>query len=159
AAPPRAPYLQQLRVFNLPVDRSLTRTRWWLVPRRYDEVVAWYVAHTPANRDTASYHAGGRLAPRAQVYWQPRTASTAYSPPSRVVTYRRLAPLLPAIRADVTLAPRADRTARTLVPTTVTSVQITKRAIDGPHTTPTTVTITDQGRILPVIAVFNGVRG
>jgi hypothetical protein len=155
-APPRhARHLDRLRVFNLPVDQSLTRTRFWLVPLRYDRLVAWYAANTAANPDTASHHAGGRPVPEAQVYWQTHTTSKAFSPPSEVVAYVRLGPHLTAIRTDVTLAARADRTARTLVPSHVTSIQVTKRAVDGSDTTPTTVTVSDQARIVPVITAVN----
>jgi hypothetical protein len=159
APPPHARHLTRLRVFDLPVDQTLTQTRWWLVPLRYDRLVAWYVANTPADRDTASYHAGGRLAREAEVDWQTHHTSKAFSPPTDVVAYTGLGPHLTAIRTDVTLAARADRTAKTLVPTTVTSVQITRRAIDGTDTTPTTITTTDQSRIFHVIAAFNRVRG
>jgi hypothetical protein len=159
APPPRARYLRRLHYFNLPVDQSLTRTRWWLVPRRYDRLVAWYVARTTANRDTTSYHPGGRSGPRADFHWQTHHTSKAFSPPTDVVTYIRLGPHLTAIRTDVTLAARADRTVKTLVPAAVTSLQITKRTIDGTDTTPTTTTITDQASIFAVIAAFDRVRG
>jgi hypothetical protein len=45
------------------------------------------------------------------------------------------------------------------VPASVTSVQITRHAIDGPQTSPRSVTVTDQGRIFTVIAAFNRIRG
>jgi hypothetical protein len=143
----------------LPVDTSLTRTRWWLVPLRYDRLVDWYVAHTPANRDTTSYHHGGRSIPRAEVYWQSHHATKAYSAPAEVVSYQRLGPRLTAIRTDVTIAARADRTADTLAPASVTSLKVTKRAIDGPDTTPQTVTVTDQRLISPVITAFDHTLG
>jgi hypothetical protein len=76
-----------------------------------------------------------------------------------VVAYTALGPHTTAIRTDVTLAARADRTADTLVPATVTSLDITKRAIDGSDTTPTTVTVTDKGHILGVVAAFDRARG
>jgi hypothetical protein len=130
-----------------------------LVHLRYDRLVDWYVAHTPANHDTTSYHHGGKSVPQAEVYWQTHRAAKAYSPPAEVVAYTRLGPKLTAIRTDVTLAARADRTARTLVPTSVTSLQVTKRAIDGDDTSPKTVTVTDPSRIYAVIAAFNRVPG
>jgi hypothetical protein len=159
APPPHARYLKQLTEFNLPVDQSLTRTRFWLVRQGIDPVLAWYVHHTAANRDTASYRQGGRLSPKALVWWQPHLRSKAFSPPTKVVSYRRLGPHLTAIRTDVTLAARADRTAGTMVPSTVTSLQITRQTIDGTNTAPTRVTTTDLGSIFQVIDAFNHAAG
>jgi hypothetical protein len=113
----------------------------------------------PADRDTASYHHGGRLSPKALVWWQPDLRSKAFSPPTKVVSYRRLGPHLTAIRTDVTLAARADRTAETLVPDSVTSLEIAKWTIDDKGTDPTTVTATDQGSVFRVIDAFNRVAG
>jgi hypothetical protein len=157
--PPHARYLEKLRYFNLPVDQSLTRTRFWLVPRGIDQVVTWYVHHFSADRDTATYHHGGRLAPKAGVWWQPHLRSKAFSPPTKVVSYIRLGPHLTAIRTDLTLAARADRTAQTLVPTSVTSLEISQWTIDGNGTAPTTVTTTDEGSIFRVIDAFNHTAG
>jgi hypothetical protein len=159
APPPHARHLRRLRVFSYPVNPSLTRTRWWLVPRRYDALVSWYAANTPADRDTTSYHAGGKSVPEAEMYWRVHGTSKAYSPPTEVVSYARLGPKLTAIRTDVTLAARADRTSETLVPDNVTSMQISRHAIDGPDTAPTTVTVTDQNFIFAVVAAFDRVRG
>jgi hypothetical protein len=128
-------------------------------PLRYTQLVDWYVTHTPANRGTTSYHRGGRSQPQAQMYWRTHDTSPAYSPPVAVVGYTRLGPNLTAIRTDVTLAARADRTAETLVPGSVTSLQITKRAIDGPDASPRTITVTDLNRIFPVVAAFDRIRG
>jgi hypothetical protein len=130
-----------------------------LVPLRFDRLVDWYVVHTPANHDTTSYHHGGKSVPQAEVYWKTHQAAKAYSAPAEVVSYSRLGPNLTAIRTDVTLAARADRTAETLVPTSVNRLEITRRAIDGPDTSPRTVTVTDPSRILAVITAFNHVRG
>jgi hypothetical protein len=159
APPPGARYLERLTYFNLPVNQSLTRTRFWLIPQGIDPVVAWYAHHFPADRDTASYHPGGRLAPKAAVHWQPHARSKAFSPPTKVVSYIRLGPHLTAIRADVTLAARADRTSETLILNTVTSLEIGKWTIDRTGTDPTTVTTTDQGSIFRVIDAFNHVAG
>jgi hypothetical protein len=157
--PPHARHLRRLRVFSYPVDPSLTRTQWWLVPRRYDALVAWYAANTPADRDTTSYHSGGKSVPEAELYWRVHDTSKAYSPPTEVVSYARLGPELTAIRTDVTLAARADRTSKTLVPDNVTSMLISRHAIDGPDTAPKTVTVTDQNFIFAVIDAFDRVRG
>lgn len=159
APPPDGRYLRRLHAFIHPVDTSLTRTRWWLVPRRHDRLVAWYVAHTPAERGTTLISGASRPSPEAEVYWQTQKVSKAYSSPAEVVAYTRLGPHLTAIRTDVTLAARADRTAKTLVPTTVTSLRITRSAMDRSGTSPETVTVTDQGHIFAVIAAFNRVPG
>jgi hypothetical protein len=159
-APPRhAPRLRRSHVDFVPVDPSLTRTRWWLVPLPYAKLVSWYVAHTPADRNTTSYHRGGRSLPQAQMYWRIHSTPKAYSPPVEVVGYAKLGPHLTALRTDITLAARADRTKETLVPATVTSLQITKRAIDGPDASPRSITVTDPSRISPIVAAFDRVRG
>lgn len=159
APPPDARYLRRLHGFTYPVDTSLTRTRWWLVPRRHDRLVAWYVAHTPAVRGTTLIPGASKPSPEAQIYWQTQKTSKAYSSPAEVVAYTRLGPNLTAIRTDVTLAARADRTAKTLVPTTVTSLQITRSALNAANSPPETVTVTDQSHIYTVIAAFNNVPG
>jgi hypothetical protein len=76
-----------------------------------------------------------------------------------VVSYARLSANATAIRTDVTLAARYDRTAETLVPTTVTSIDITKRAIDGRNTTPTTATVDNPALISRVVNAFNNLDG
>jgi hypothetical protein len=159
AAPRRAPHLRRLGAYIGPVDTSLTRTGWWLVPLRYDRLVAWYAAHTGANAGSAYLAGATTPAPDGELDWQTRDASSAYSAPVDVVAYTQLGPHLTALRTDVTLAARADRTAKTLVPATVTSIDITKQAIDGPNTSPTTVTVTDQMRVLAVVAAFDALKG
>src|SRR5215471_18311337 len=158
-APPHAPHLRRLRAYIGPVDTSLTRTAWWLVPLRYDRLVAWYAAHTGANVRSAYVAGATTPSPDAELYWQTHAASSAYSAPVDVVAYTQLGPHLTALRTDVTLAARADRTAKTLVPATVTSIDITKQAIDGPDTSPVTVTVTGQMRILAIVAAFDALKG
>jgi hypothetical protein len=158
-APDQAPHLRGLHAYIGPVDRTLTRTSWWLVPLRYDRLVAWYVAHTPADPRTTYVPGATTPSPDAQIYWQTHHRYPAFSPPAEVVAYTKLGPRTTAIRTDLTLAARADRALDTLVPATVTSLEITRRAIDGPDTTPTTVTITDQSHILDVVAAFDRARG
>jgi hypothetical protein len=158
-APSRARHLRRLGAIISPLDLSLTKTGWWLVPLRYDRLVAWYAAHTPADPRTTRPPDSSRPAADAEVYWRTRASATAYSPPAEIVSYTRLGPHTTAIRADVTLAARADRTAATLVPAGVTSMEITKQAIDGPDTSPTTVAVTDRGRIFDVVAAFDHTPG
>ena len=158
-APRHAPHLRRLSAYVGPVDTSLTRTGWWLVPLRYGRLVAWYTAHTGAYTGSAYVFGATRPSPDAGLDWQTRDASPAYSAPVDVVAYTQLGPHLTALRTDVTLAARADRTAKTLVPATVASIDITKRAIDGPNTAPTTVTVTDHMRVLAVVAAFDALKG
>jgi hypothetical protein len=141
------------------VDTSLTRTGWWLVPLRYDRLVAWYVAHTPADVRSTYLPDAPTPAPDAALDWVTQDASTAYSTPVDVVEYSRLGPHVTALRADVTLAARADRTAETLVPANVTSIDITKKAIDGPDTSPQTVTAFNRRDMLAAVAAFDSLRG
>ena len=138
---------------------TLTRTGWWRVPLSYDRLVGWYAAHTPA--DVAStYPPGSRSpAPQAVLTWATPNTSPAYSSPVEVVDYARLGPQLTAIRADVTLAARADRTAETFAPQAVFRINITKQAIDGPDTTPKTGTVLNQSKIRPVVLAFNRLQG
>ena len=159
AAPRRAPRLRQLGAYIEPVDTTLTRTGWWLVPLRYDQLVAWYTARTPTDVRSTYPPNSTSSARAAEFDWPTRDRSAAYSTPVDVVDYTRLGPHLTAIRTDVTLAARADRTAPTLVPMTVTSVDVTKRAIDGPDTTPKTVTVANPARILPVVDAFDALSG
>lgn len=158
-APRGAPHLRRLGAYVGPVEESLTRTGWWLVPMRHERLVAWYAAHTPA--DVRSTYVPGATAPSpdAVLEWTTDDASPAYSTPVDVVGYTRLGPRLTALRTDVTLAARADRTAATLVPTTVSRIDVTGRALDGPDTSPRTVTVTGRGRVLDVVAAFDSLQG
>jgi hypothetical protein len=151
-------YLGRLRAIDGPVDRSLTRTRWWIVPRGYRRLIDWYVAHTPADRRSAQYPSG-RTATWATLEWESHGSAVAHSPPSMVMTYSRLSPHRTAIRTDVTLAARDDRTAPTLVPRSVTRIEITRQAIDGPDASPRTATVSDQGDINAVVAAYDRAPG
>jgi len=158
-APRHAPHLRRLGAYIGPVDMSLTRTGWWLVPLRFDRLVAWYAAHTGANVRSAYVAGATTPSPDAALAWQTGDASSAYTAPVDVVAYTQLGPHLTALRTDVTLAARADRTAKTLVPATVTSIDITQKAIDGPDTSPATVTVTDQMRVLAIAGAFDALKG
>jgi hypothetical protein len=76
-----------------------------------------------------------------------------------VVWYARLGAHRTAIRTHVTLAARYDRTSPTLVPATVTSIDITKSAIDGPATPPTNVTVSDPALLSSVVSAFDNLDG
>jgi hypothetical protein len=152
--------LRRLGAYNGPVDRSLTRTAWWVVPLSYTDLVAWYDAHSPA--DVASTFApdASSPAPHATLDWEASTPSEAYSQPAAAVSYIRRGPHITAIRTDATLAARYDRTAETLVPGTVTSIDITKSAIDGEPRPPSSdATVTDPTRLTSIVSTFNDLPG
>jgi hypothetical protein len=158
AAP--TPRLRHLGAYIGPVDPSLTETSWWVVPLSYGDLVAWYDAHSPANTGSAYADPDSTSpVPEGDLYWETRDPSAAYSSPAAVVSYARLDAHTTAVRTDVTLAARYDRTAETLVPSTVTSIDITRSAIDGPREPPTTATLTDPALLGDVGSAFNNLAG
>jgi hypothetical protein len=132
----------------------VTKTRWWVVSEGYRRLIDWYAAHTPADRRETQYP-NGTIAKQAVLEWETHGRSPAYSPPAMIVAYTRLGAHSTAFRTDVTLAARADRTAHTMVPATVTRIEITRQAIDGPNASPNTVTVTDQADIDAVVDAFD----
>jgi hypothetical protein len=143
-----------------PVDPSLTRKNWWVVPKSYADLVAWYAARTHANLGSAYYGPGlTGLSPNGDIDWQIHDKSPAYLTPIAVVSYASLGANSTAIRTNATLAARSDRTADTRVPTTVASIEITKKAIDGPTTTPMTATVTDSATLDKALLAFNRLKG
>lgn len=123
----------------------------------YDELVRWYGAHSPASLGSARY-ADGSLSPRSVLYWQIHGDSTAYSPPMAQVSYVRLSPKRTAIRTDVTLAARYDRTVETFVPRGVGRIEVTKTALGGNPRSESAVA-TDPAVITRVVAAFNHLSG
>jgi hypothetical protein len=140
-----------------PVDPSLTRTRWWTVPMPYGALVHWYAAHSPARLGSA-YFPDGSVSPHGDLFWEMQAASAAYSAPTAVVSYVRSGPGSTALRTDVTLAARDDRTASTLVPPEVTRVDITRTALGGPAH-PEYGTVTDPRLLARVTSAFNHLIG
>lgn len=157
SAPART--LGHLATYVEPVDLSLTQTNWWVVPLSYGDLVAWYDAHTPANVGSAYGSNSSSPVPDGDLYWQTHDKSKAYSSPAVAVSYARLGSHSTAIRTDATLAARYDRTPVTLVPTTVTSIDITKSAIDGPPTPPATATVSNPALLSSVVSAFNKLQG
>ncbi|GAB3774356.1 hypothetical protein FB382_003731 [Nocardioides ginsengisegetis] len=158
SAPTRS--LSHLRVIDGYVDLSLKQTNWWEVPLSYGDLVTWYDTHSPANTDSAFMGPGSTSPePVGDLMWETHETSEAYSSPAVVVSYARLDDDTTAIRTDVTLAARYDRTAETLVPSTVTSVDITKSAIDGPSRAPVTATVTDPKLLARITSAFNDLNG
>jgi hypothetical protein len=123
----------------------------------YDELVYWYGAHSSANLSSARYP-DGSLSPHSTLYWEIPVDSTAYSAPFAQVSYIRQGPKRTAIRTDVTLAARYDRTAATFVPHGVTRIEVTKTALGGPPRPKSTV-VTDPALVARVVAAFNHLTG
>jgi len=61
--------------------------------------------------------------------------------------------------SQVSLPARADRTPSTLVPSTVSSIDVTRQAIDGPNRTPKTVRVTDHKQLVAVVNAFDSLNG
>lgn len=145
--------LNQLGVYAQEVDSSLTQTAWYVVPLGHRELVEWYVANSPSNTSSAYPPDSTTPATEGDLYWQPGSASDAFSQPAAVVSYARLGPYRTALRADATLAARFDRTSETLLPVVVDSVEIARSELGNPTDRPSTRRVTD-----PVIAARIAVR-
>lgn len=145
AVSPRS--LHKLGAYYDDVDPSLTRTAFWIVPMSHVDLVDWYAAHTPAERAETLTPDSNEPAPEAVMSWAVRRPTTAYTQPAMVVAYARLGPERTALRIDVTLAARYDRTAETLVPPTgLEAATITAHSLSG-QATPRPVTITDPAEL------------
>lgn len=154
-----APRLKQSGCFCSPLDPSLTQTNYWVVPLAPGALVAWYDAHSPADTSGSLPPHSKVPAPMGDLMWEVPSAADAYSRPTVFISYARLDAHTTAIRTDVYLAARSDRTAETLVPRSVTSIDITKRAIDGPDPTVVSTTVKDPAHLTDVASVFNGLDG
>jgi hypothetical protein len=160
AAPVRA--LRGLHAILEPVDPTLRITRWWSVPTPHAEVAGWYrTHHSEGARVVDGYGpASKRPRPVATIDWSVPADTTGYSPPAVIVTYASTGPDTTALEISVTLAARADRVAATLVPATVTSIDISRIPIDGPDPrTTTTATVTDERRIVALVAAYDRLPG
>lgn len=151
--------LGHLGVYNAPLDPSLTRTNWWVVPMSYRDLVNWYRSHSPANRGSAYGPDGATPSPHGDMDWAIPGHSASYSTPAAVVSYARLGPATTAIRTDATLAARYDRTSATLVPSNVTRIDITKTILGNPALHARTTTATDPALLTRVTAAFNTLGG
>lgn len=154
------PALRRLRLTNGPVDPSLTRTRWWVVPLSYRQVVSWYDAHSPASISSVEDPSGSGVVTPGDLYWPVRAADpAAYSAPTVVVSYARLGRHATALRTDVMIAARADRTAETLVPPEVQSVEVSRSSLSGPSRRRETGATSDPALVAKVASAYNGLRG
>jgi len=152
--------MRHLTAYMEPVDGTLVRPRWWIVRMPYLEVVHWYVDHTPANIATTIAPGSPTPVAESELYWRAGQATDAYSSPWEVVAYAKLGPARTALRTDVTLGYRFDRTAETFVPATVTSIDVTSVSIEASDGgLRTTATLTDPASIGNVVAAFNGLLG
>ncbi len=123
----------------------------------YRELVHWYGAHSPANLGSA-YFPDGSLSPHGDLDWAIHVDTTAYSPPAALVSYAREGPNRTAIRTDVTLAARYDRTASTVAPRNVTRIDITRTVLGGPAR-PKAAAVTDPALLTRITAAFNNLTG
>jgi hypothetical protein len=141
------------------VDPTLTQTAWWIVPMSYRDLVAWYGWHTPA--DVRSTYTPGSASPAAAgvLSWSTGSATSAYTAPGIVVSYARRGAESTAVRVDVTLAARDDRTAATFVSQDVTRIDITRTDIVAPVAAPATVSVTSPGRVRRIVNAFNALDG
>ena len=142
------------------VDPSLSRTGFWIVPRSHVGLVQWYADHTPANPDETKVSGSSTPEPYAVMFWEVGKDRAAYTQPAIVVSYARLGPGRTALRIDVTLAARDDRTAETLVPVAaLESVTITSHTVTAGVEPPPPVTVTDDTQLRTLGEVFNRARG
>ena len=154
--PPRArptpdsptPQLRRLRAQVGDVDPSLTRTGWWIVPMSYDDLVAWYEDAVPDS-----------FAEADGITWWTEAGTAAYTTPAVIVSVAHRGEVSTAMRVDVTLAARDDRTAVTYVPQGVTSVDLTRSFPYRPAPPPSTVTVVDRDRIESIVGAFNRLAG
>ena len=158
---PKSRWLRHLGCQCGEVDETLTRTGWWTVPLSYPNMLRWYETHTPANTSGSYYDiAKTEPSPHGELDWSTTTRSAAYSTPEIVITYVRLDAATTALRVDVTLAARYERTAQTVVPPTVTSIEITRSAQSGDAASAhLDKTISDPATVATVVNAFNNLNG
>jgi hypothetical protein len=124
-------------------------------------MLRWYQTHTPANTGGSYYEiAKTRPSPHGELDWSTTTKSPKFSTPEIVITYARLRASTTALRVDVTLAARYDRTAQTLVPPTVTSIKIVRSAQSGDAASAhLDKTISDAATVTAIVNAFNSLSG
>jgi hypothetical protein len=153
-------FLHELSAYFGDVDPSLTRTGYWIVPMSHLDLVDWYAAHTPANPDETKVSSSSTPEPQGVMGWEVGTSTASYTQPAMIVAYARLGPEQTALRIDVTLAARDDRTARTLVPASgLESVVITPRSVSKGQSPPPPVTVTDPSQLRALGDAFNRATG
>jgi len=157
---PPSPKLRKRGAYINDVDPSLSRTGFWIVPMSYVDLVQWYADHTPANPDETTVSGSSRPEPDAVMYWEAGKGRAAYTQPAIIVEYARLGPGRTALRLDVTLAARDDRTAETLVPVEqLESVTITPHTVAGGQHPPPPVKVTDPTQLRALGDAFNRAPG
>jgi hypothetical protein len=152
-----APAPRLSRIGFGPIDPTLTRARWWVVPLGYAELVNWYVAHTPANHGSAAYP-DGTLATSATFDWPVGKGTSAYTTPIVIVSYVRLGPHSTGIRTTASLMARFDLPARTRAPGDPTSIEVT-RTNYSIHRDAISATVTDQALLRSIAAGYNDLLG
>lgn len=141
------------------VDASLTRTNYWIVPLSPAALVTWFHTHSPADITGAFLPNSKVASPAGDMLWSVPSNSAAFSDPTVYISYARLSATTTAIGATVYLAALSDRTAKTLAPDTVTSIEITKTTVGGPEHASVTRTITDRSKLAAIVTAFNDLKG
>lgn len=154
AAPSRA--LSSLGVYYDDVDHSLSEHRWFVVPMSYQQLVAWYAHHSPAELGGTNWPTP---VPQGDMDWAVGSPTAAYTQPAYVVSYDRLGPDSTGLRVDVTLAARFDRTTTTLVPIgQLTQVTVRQTSFNHPPDRDA-ATIDDPSWLRSIGSAFNATRG
>lgn len=157
---PLSPRLRERGAFIGYIDPSLSRTGFWVVPMSHVDLVRWYADHTPADTADATGNGSTTPEPDGVMFWAAGKDRAAYTQPEVIVGYARLGSELTALRIDVTLAARDDRTAETLVPVEdLESVTITPHTVFRGEQPPPPVRVTDPTRLQALGEAFNRARG
>lgn len=157
---PPAPELRERGAYIDDVDPSLSRTGFWIVPMSHVDLVQWYADHTPADPGETEVSGSSRPEPAGVMDWEVGKDRAAHTQPAVVVSYARLGPGRTALRVDLTLAARDDRTAETLVPVAdLESVTITPHTVSAGAEPPPAVTVTEATQLRALGDAFNHARG
>jgi hypothetical protein len=112
-------------------DPTLRRVGRWVVPLSKLSMERWYARHLPSSV-SHDYDPSAPPATRGYFGWRVTENSPAFTDPEVLLAFVGWGRHRTALRTDVSLAAYSDRTAETLVPATVTRIDIRARAIDGP---------------------------
>lgn len=151
-----SPHLVGLGVF-VPGPGTVVRSQWYVASESVSQTRIWLLGHAQAGMTTPASGAGAGDDP---LEWVGNAAMT-YGQPVLAIRVRALGPGRTGIRVGVVITPRFDRTAATMAPSGVTSIEISKAPIDGPSAGRTTqrTTVTDAGTIAALVAAYDALPG
>jgi hypothetical protein len=141
-------------------DPSLRRVAWWVVPMSTPAMVRWYGSHSPAN--VSGYRPWIGFPGAAEFLgWRVTENSPAFTDPEVTLAFvGHRGQHSTALRTVVSLAAYSDRTAETLVPSTVTRIEVRARAIDGPPPFPhKRGSTTDPAVVGRIASAFDAMTG